>query len=318
MQMQARLIPAALMAAALVVSCDGPDDLEARDFAASPASEEGLLDACLLDEDESACTGLDLLSNIDLTRRCGTHPSDAEVAAMEADFRGRLTSELPKQAASVSIPTWVHVITTSNNQGNVSDQRINQQIAILNDAFASANISFNLAGVTRTANNSWYSMGAGSSAEAQAKAALRKGGPETLNIYTAGIGGGLLGWATFPQWYNSDPKDDGVVLLNESMPGGNAAPYNLGDTGTHEVGHWLGLYHTFQGGCAKKTNQGDQVADTPAEKSPAYGCPAGRNTCSSAGADPIYNFMDYTDDACMNHFTAGQATRMSDHWNLYR
>ena len=216
---------------------------------------------------------------------------------------------------NVSIPVAFHVLHDGNN-GYLSSGDINGQMNVLNQAFSGTGFSFTLASVDYTDNASWYNMGYNTTAERDAKAALNIDPHTRLNVYTANLGGGLLGWATFPSSLNGNPDDDGVVLLDESLPGGSASPYNQGDTGTHEVGHWLGLYHTFQGGC---NGQGDQVADTPAEKSPAYGCPTGRDSCRrDPGLDPITNFMDYTDDSCMNTFSNEQMLRMHAQVQTYR
>ena len=265
--------------------------------------------------------------------RCGTEHVDHEHAeAIDAHVRSYLSGTdasgrktggpVPALSTGGQINVYFHVINsgTSPSQGNVPDSQIKAQIDVLNAAFASTGWYFNLVATTRTTNASWYTMGSGSTAEKQAKEALRQGSADDLNIYTANIGGGLLGWATFPSSYASKPKEDGVVLLFSSLPGGTAAPYNLGDTATHEVGHWMGLYHTFQGGCAKNaTTGGDLVSDTPAERSPAYGCPINRDSCKGiTGLDPIRNFMDYTDDACMDRFTAGQSARADAQMATYR
>lgn len=218
------------------------------------------------------------------------------------------------KTASRNIPVYWHVIRSGSGAGGVTSQQITNSIAVLNAAYAGTSFSFTLVSVDTTNNNSWYTTTGGSS-ETQMKNALRQGGSNALNVYSNNMGGGYLGWATFPSGYASNPRYDGVVILQGTVPGGNAAPYNEGDTLTHEVGHWLGLYHTFQGGCSKNN---DYVEDTAREKSAAFGCPIGRNTCSQAGVDPIHNFMDYTDDSCMFEFTPGQAARMSAQWNLYR
>ncbi|KYF65122.1 zinc metalloprotease [Sorangium cellulosum] len=255
-----------------------------------------------------------------LRRSCGTvELSDMEKEEVELFVRSRVPAGFTA-GASVVIPVHFHVINkgAGTSNGDVTDAMIAEQIDVLNAAYASTRFSFDLASVDRTTNATWYTMGQGSTAERNAKNALRQGGPDHLNLYTANPGNGLLGWATFPSDYARSPKSDGVVVLHSSLPGGRAAPYNEGDTATHEVGHWLGLYHTFQGGCARDATKGDMVADTAAEKSPAYGCPTGRDTCNTSGADPIQNYMDYTDDFCMDAFTGGQADRMSAQWDAYR
>ncbi|CAA9381258.1 MAG: FIG00814521: hypothetical protein [uncultured Nocardioides sp.] len=198
------------------------------------------------------------------------------------------------------------------------------QMEVLNESFAGTTAAdaantpfrFDLTKTTYTVNAEWYTVTPGRT-ETDMKSALHEGDSETLNVYAANIGDGLLGWAYFPQSYNggAGATRDGVVILDESMPGGTAGKYALGDTLTHEVGHWLMLEHTFAGGCSAK---GDGVEDTPAEAMPQFDCPVNADTCAAPGLDPIHNFMDYTQDSCMNMFTPGQSTRMSDAWVEYR
>ena len=254
-------------------------------------------------------------------RLCGTDHNTQRIETAERDFALRLARQknngtTTSNVIGGTINVYFHVIRsgTSASQGSLSATSINNQMSVLNNAYSSWGWTFNRVSTDYTTNSTWYNGCYGSS-ETAMKNALHQGTADDLNIYTCNPSGGILGYATFPSSYNSAPSRDGVVLLFSSLPGGTAAPYNLGDTGTHEVGHWMGLYHTFQGGC---NGNGDFVSDTPAEKSAAFGCPTGRNTCSSAGNDPITNFMDYTDDSCMFQFSTGQDTRMDSQFTTYR
>jgi hypothetical protein len=244
-------------------------------------------------------------------RGCASRtPSDEEVALIQNTI-----SQAPRAGTGGVIRVYWHTIT-DGTKGALSSTQINAQMNVLNNAYANMGYSFTLAGADSTSNAAWYTVGYGSTAERAMKTTLRQGTAADLNIYAANIGGGLLGWATFPSDYTKDPKMDGVIILTASLPGGSAVPYDEGDTATHEVGHWMGLWHTFQGGC--KRNGGDQVSDTPAEAQPAYDC-VPRDSCRrDTGLDPIENFMDYTDDACMYKFTAGQDARMDSAWLNYR
>ncbi|GAB1689175.1 zinc metalloprotease [Krasilnikovia sp. M28-CT-15] len=228
---------------------------------------------------------------------------------------------------SVTVPTVFHMI--SDHAYSAAEKArwqgmIIAQMAVLNNSYSgktAKNASdtpfrFKLTGTTWTVNSAWYNIKPGK-AEKAMKTALHSGGARTLNVYAANIADGVLGWSYFPKKVTSNGRSymDGVVMIGETMPGGTAGDYSEGDTLTHETGHWLALEHTFENGCKKK---GDHVDDTPSEAAAQFNCPEGADTCTAPGLDPIHNFMDYTQDACMNMFTPGQAKRMSDAWVAFR
>jgi len=234
----------------------------------------------------------------------------------------RAEARVASGGAAIEVATWIHVIRKDDTVagGNVPAQWIQDQMKVLNDSFlgrtggASTGFKFVLEGVTRTTNKGWFNLTGYGQDEAM-KEALKVGGPETLNIYTAKLGAQLLGYAYLAQDAGSVGALDGVVVHYQSLPGGNFEIYSEGDTATHEVGHWFDLFHTFEGGCE---GSGDHVDDTAPEASPAFRCPEGRDTCEGGGLDPITNFMDYSQDSCMFEFTEGQAVRMQQAWLAFR
>ncbi|KAG6907686.1 hypothetical protein DXG01_007789 [Tephrocybe rancida] len=256
------------------------------------------------------------------TRVCGVNISPSKLAAAERRFSAnRLPPSAPNATASIDVHFHVVSANTTLAGGYVPDSQIQAQIDVLNMDYAETGIKWNLVNTTRIQSQEWFdSVGPESPQNTALKTVFRYGNESTLNVYTVGFvknieAQGLLGYATFPADYKSAPKDDGVVIRYSSLPNGTAAPFNLGRTLTHEVGHWVGLYHTFQGGCE---GSGDSVDDTAPEASPASGCPLKRDTCPGGDVDPVQNFMDYTDDSCMTGFTPGQATRMKAQIRTYR
>ncbi|RDB18609.1 Extracellular metalloprotease 1 [Hypsizygus marmoreus] len=261
-------------------------------------------------------------SAVTLRRGCGVHISDEKVASAERRFSSnRLPASNPNATAIIDVHFHIVAANETLEGGWVPDSQLKAQIDVLNKDYTGTGLSWNHVNTTRILSKEWFEGVAPETPESSAmKQVLRTGNASTLNIYTAGFvtnagAAGLLGYATFPVDYKSASWDDGVVVRYTTLPGGTAPKFNLGRTLTHEVGHWLGLYHTFQGGCQ---GSGDSVDDTAPEESPANGCPIDRKTCPGDQKDPIHNFMDYTDDSCMIGFTSGQATRMKAQIRTFR
>lgn len=256
-------------------------------------------------------------------RGCG---SIKEVIQKQIAIENEVAAKSKNTGSNAAIITQIqvhfHVIRKADGTGLISPKQITDQINVLQSDHGN-NYRFTLNSTTITTNDDWFNNASpGTIQQDLMKKTLRRGRSRSLNIYSVGFadgsGAGLLGYASFPWSYKGREWDDGVVLLYSTLPGGDASPYNLGRTATHEVGHWLGLYHTFEGGCS---GNGDYVSDTPFEESPAFGCPVGRDTCTGkgmTGLDPIRNFMDYTEDACMTNYTPGQFSRIQKMLTTYR
>jgi len=246
-------------------------------------------------------------------RTCATpEPTPFEMNGARASLRRSI--EEGRAGATGQVQVAWHVIHDGTN-GNIPQSQIDAQIAYMNASYAGTGFTFALASVDRTESRAWFRLVPGTGKERRAMEALAIDPAHRLNVYSCKPGQNLLGWSTFPWYYAEDSFLHGVVIHYGSVPGGFLAPFDLGGTLAHEAGHYLGLYHTFQGGCVAP---GDECDDTPFEASPAAGCPEGRDTCTQPGVDPIHNYMDYTYDACYTEFTPQQSARMQALTGAYR
>jgi hypothetical protein len=244
------------------------------------------------------------------------------------NFTQQLMSS-PQQATLVNgviqIPVVVNVVYRTAAE-NVSDAQIRSQIDVLNEDFSTSNADYNntpsaFTGVRsgdvgvrfvldqiirkQTTKRSWATDDA---IKSTSRGGISPTSPTTkLNVWVCTLSGGVLGYAQFP---GGGATTDGVVILNTGFgrTGTARAPFNKGRTATHEVGHWMNLRHIWG-----DTNCGnDLVGDTPLHTNSNFGCPAfpTRSTCTGKPIMMTMNYMDYTDDACMFMFSAGQRGRM--------
>lgn len=238
--------------------------------------------------------------------------------------------KLNKSTGTIEIPVVVHVIYNTGTQ-NISDDQVNSQITVLNQDYNAGNSDISntpspFKPVTSSGFNVHFSIAKINHVPTKVKSfstndavkSTARGGEDAfdpqhnLNIWVCKLGQGLLGYAQFPggRW-----STDGVVILYSAFGsrsvyknGTYIAKYDLGRTATHEIGHWMNLRHIWgddNGACTGS----DLVADTPNQASENYGCPSFPHVSCSNSGDMSMNYMDYTDDACMYMFSAGQTTR---------
>jgi hypothetical protein len=266
--------------------------------------------------------------------------ASSRTAAVRAALDGGSSQLRAAAAGKIVVPVYLHVIhgrkKTERRIGKHAARRMFRTLkagyaGAQNPAAGATSFTFKLRRITISRNASWYHAAPYSRADRQMKSRLHRGKARVLNIYVnrpRSQGVLLLGFSMFPWQRAARPRYDGVTISDISLPGGRARGYNQGDTVIHETGHWLGLLHTFEGGCS----DGDGVRDTPAEATASFTCEEGRNTCDTPvyadpanpsgppvdQPDPIHNFMDYSYDSCMNGFTPGQNERMVAAFMRYR
>lgn len=265
--------------------------------------------------------------------RCGTSdraPMKSGVTVAPSDCGYWTNTPQPEYEPTFfyDIPVVFHVIQNSSGTGFLDVATIQEQIDVLNEDFqaipgslgapgTNGMIRFHLAtsdpsgaptsGITYTINNNWF-QDSGNYWNTLAWDTNRY-----LNIYTNAVPCCYGYVADFPQTGIVGTPEDRVVLWYDAVgrDGTPGWPANRGRTASHEVGHYLGLYHTFDSGCGSSSNcygTGDLICDTNGEANPTSGCPSSKSSCGSP--DPIHNYMDYSNDDCMWEFTPEQVNRM--------
>ncbi|KAL7938379.1 hypothetical protein V8C35DRAFT_276748 [Trichoderma chlorosporum] len=251
---------------------------------------------------------------------CGVSHSDefkkisSKLAMEEAEDK---FLDQKRSATEINVSVYVHVVASSQNatDGYLSDDAVQNQLQVLNSDYEQAGITFNLKAIDKTINATWAN---GVDLDYMWYT-LHNGSYGDLNIWFIPVFAKYYGLCTLPALAEDlglAQYQDGCTIRSDTAPGGSLTNYNLGKTLTHEVGHWFGLLHTFEGGCE---DPGDYVDDTPAQASATIGCPVERDSCpDKPGLDPIHNFMDYSYDTCLKEFTPGQIVRMQKVWAAYR
>ncbi|CAI6076949.1 hypothetical protein V2G26_012506 [Clonostachys chloroleuca] len=238
--------------------------------------------------------------------------------AAKRSLRSRKTCGANKTS---TVQVYFHVIDNGSNSTVIKDSDIDRQMRLIDEEFSKHGFHMKLANVSRTSNRDW-AQDANSTGVTNMKNTLRRGRYRDLNVYIVDsiANGTQNGNCHYPTAHHPEGSReflrDGCVIRNFVVPKTDEAATveGKGKTLIHEVGHWFGLIHTFEGGCDK----GDEVDDTPPQVASSTTCGLPAKTCPGAAAVLFKNYMDYSPGACRDSFTPGQVERMKGFWTNYR